>query len=253
MDNQDLSCRELVHRKERIFFILAIVVSIITYLSLIFSVIGIIFLSIGILFSLFLHALMLGSIRSNGVRLSPQQFPQIYSKVAELCKTMDIPIMPDIYVLESSGILNAFATRFFGRNMVVLYSTIFELIESGEEDELSFIIAHELAHIKRIQEIILFMGDDATNGLSLLYSLLLPIYWYGYTIGKRMFSIRIVKLNGEKIGIETMLMRILVASLIYIVTLGIGLIVSAFMMGFRKDKRAIHDLIAGTYVTYEKP
>jgi hypothetical protein len=32
---------------------------------------------------------------------------------------MDMKFVPDVYVLKSSGALNAFATRFFGRNMVV--------------------------------------------------------------------------------------------------------------------------------------
>lgn len=47
--------------------------------------------------------------------------------------------------------------------------------------------------------------------------------------------------------------RAIVASLIYGITLGLAAVVSAFMIGLRKDKRSVHDLIAGTYVTYEKP
>jgi Zn-dependent protease with chaperone function len=95
---------------------------------------------------------MLGNIRTNGVRLNPEQFPNVYKRVQELCDKMEMPFVPDVYVMESSGALNAFATRFFGRNMVVLYSTIFELIEQEAEDELTFVIAHELAHIKRYLE-----------------------------------------------------------------------------------------------------
>ena len=33
--------------------------------------------------------------------------------------------------------------------------------------------------------------------------------------------------------------------------LGIGYIVSAFMVGFREDRRSIHDFIAGTEVVYD--
>ncbi len=62
-------------------------------------------------------------------------------------------------------------------------------------------------------------------------------------------GVQIVKINREKLGIGTMLMRNLVGGLVYVLTLGIGLIVSAFMVGLREDRRAIHDLIAGTYVT----
>jgi uncharacterized RDD family membrane protein YckC len=90
--------------------------------------------------------------------------------------------------------------------------------------------------------------------LSGLYTLLLPVFWYGYTIGKKLLGIRIVKLDGEQVGIGTMLLRVLVGMyLLTILTLGIGVIVSAIMVAFRDDKRALHDLVAGTYVTSNKP
>lgn len=88
-----------------------------------------------------------------------------------------------------------------------------------------------------------------TNLLSLAYSLIIPIVWFGYTVGKKIMGVRIVKINGEKLGIGSMLLRVVVAGMLYGITLGIAAIVSAFMVGLRDDKRAIHDLIAGTYVT----
>lgn len=91
------------------------------------------------------------------------------------------------------------------------------------------------------------------NLIALAYYIVLPPYWNGYTIGKKIMGIRIVKLYGDKVGIGTMLMRYLVSWLIYAITIGIAAIVSAFMVAFRKDKRSIHDLLAKTYVTYEKP
>ncbi|MBT2683433.1 RDD family protein [Bacillus sp. ISL-37] len=92
-----------------------------------------------------------------------------------------------------------------------------------------------------------------TSSLNLLYTLLVPVLWSGYTVGKKIVGVRIAKVNGEKLGFGTMLMRTIVAGLVYVLTLGIGFIVSVFMVGIREDKRAIHDFIAGTYVTYEKP
>jgi uncharacterized RDD family membrane protein YckC len=96
-------------------------------------------------------------------------------------------------------------------------------------------------------------GDPITSLINLAYFLLVPIYWSGYTIGKRIMGVRIVKVNGEKLGFGAMFLRTIVASLVYVVTLGIALIVSAIMVGVRQDKRAIHDFIAGTYVTTERP
>lgn len=96
--------------------------------------------------------------------------------------------------------------------------------------------------------------DNAfTSSVNLLYSVLVPVVWSGYTVGKKIVGVRIAKVNGEKLGFGTMLLRTLVGGLVYVLTLGLAAIVSAFMVGIREDKRAIHDFIAGTYVTYEKP
>lgn len=88
---------------------------------------------------------------------------------------------------------------------------------------------------------------------NVLYTLIVPVLWYGYTVGKKVLGIRIAKVDGSKLGFGTMLLRVVVGGLIYAFTFGIALIVSAFMVGIREDKRAIHDFIAGTYVTYDPP
>lgn len=91
-----------------------------------------------------------------------------------------------------------------------------------------------------------------SSSINFLYSLIVPVIWAGYTVGKKILGIRIAKVNGEKIGFGTMFMRLVVGGIVYVLTLGIGIIVSAFMIGLRNDKRAIHDFIAGTYVTHER-
>ncbi|CAH0129269.1 RDD family protein [Peribacillus sp. Bi134] len=96
-------------------------------------------------------------------------------------------------------------------------------------------------------------NENFSTFFNFLYMLIVPILWYGYTVGKRIMGIRIVRVDGRKLGIGTMLLRYLVAALVYAITFGIGFIVSAFMVGIRKDHRAIHDFIAGTYVTSNKP
>lgn len=92
-----------------------------------------------------------------------------------------------------------------------------------------------------------------SSSINFLYSLIVPVVWSGYTVGKKIFGVRIAKVNGEKLGFGAMIMRLVVGGIVYVLTLGIGIIVSAFMIGLRSDKRAIHDFIAGTYVTHEKP
>lgn len=92
-----------------------------------------------------------------------------------------------------------------------------------------------------------------TDSIGFFYHLLLPVFWSGYTIGRRIVGNRIVRIDGKKVGIGTMVLRDVVGGAFYLLTFGIGLIVSACMVGLREDKRAIHDFIARTYVTIEPP
>lgn len=149
MTQQAITQKSLVHKNENKLFWIVVFISIITYLLFALSIVGLFILGFFLLASGLLHALMIGHIRLNGVKIGASQFPLIHNSVEELCNKMEIAKIPDIYVIQSGGILNAFATRFFGRNMVVVYSEIFELIEKNAEDEVNFVIAHELAHIKR--------------------------------------------------------------------------------------------------------
>ncbi|OCA84536.1 hypothetical protein A8F94_15715 [Bacillus sp. FJAT-27225] len=93
-------------------------------------------------------------------------------------------------------------------------------------------------------------ADNYTwNIVYALYCTILPVYWNGYVIGKRILNIRVANLNQEKLSFKTMILREIVGKhLLGYVTFGISIIVSAFMVGLRRDKRAIHDFIAGTYV-----
>ena len=66
---------------------------------------------------------------------------------------------------------------------------------------------------------------------------------WGQTLGKMATGGRVVRVNGEAIGYGRALGR-LFALILDFITLGIGYL----MAGVRSDKRALHDLVAGTRV-----
>lgn len=169
--HHEIEPRDLVHKNENKYYWLVLIISIITYVSLAISIIGI-FIILGLVaISMLFHALMMAHIRINAVKLSEKQFPDVFMTAKELCVQMEIPAVPDIYVMESGGTLNAFATRFFGRNMVVLYSEFFELVRYNQEEEVAFVLAHELAHIKRkhISKMLFILPAMWIPGLAELY------------------------------------------------------------------------------------
>ncbi|PJK16300.1 heat-shock protein HtpX [Chryseomicrobium excrementi] len=135
--------------RETLYFVLSLILSIFVYIGVAISVVGIAIALIVFAFIFYMQLMMLGSIRGNGVRIHQNQFPDVYTRVQQLSKEMGLKKTPDVFVIQSEGALNAFATRFLGRDMVVLYSEVFELAREQGQNELDFIIAHELAHVKR--------------------------------------------------------------------------------------------------------
>lgn len=113
------------------------------------SIVGILVLVIMFVSMVLLNIRMIGSIRGNGVRISEKQFPDVYKRVVDMSSQIGLEKVPDVFIIQSEGSLNAFATKFWGRDMVVLYSEIFDLAREQGQEELDFIIAHELAHVKR--------------------------------------------------------------------------------------------------------
>jgi Zn-dependent protease with chaperone function len=152
-----------VKGKENTYFFIKLLVSTLLY-SLIFLSVAEIYKSekpatapllivyfyvILILAALFIRqGFLIGWLRGNAVKVSGFQFPDIHQIVNRHSKMLDLKRIPDVYILQSGGILNAFASRFMGNNYIIINS---DVVDAAEQDKhlLSFIIGHELGHIKR--------------------------------------------------------------------------------------------------------
>ena len=95
--------------------------------------------------------------------------------------------------------------------------------------------------------------DPIASFIVFFYLLLTPVFWRGYDVGKKTMGIRIVKKDGRNVHIGNMLIRNVAGGLFYLITFGFGVLISALFVLFRKDRRAVHDLMAGTYVTKAGP
>ena len=67
----------------------------------------------------------------------------------------------------------------------------------------------------------------------------------GFSPGKRLLGLYVLRPNGSRVGLGRMLFRSMIAAL----TFGIG----PSMIGFRQDKRGLHDLLADTVVVRRRP
>lgn len=101
------------------------------------------------LFFVIQFGVMIGHIKGNGIKVNAHQFPEIDAVVTKQTEKLGMSNKPSVYILQSGGVLNAFAARFVGSNYIVLYSDLVEAALESDPHVLEFVIAHELGHIKR--------------------------------------------------------------------------------------------------------
>jgi Zn-dependent protease with chaperone function len=127
-------------------FVVTALASIVIWILLCVSVIGLMYIVMfGIFFSL-AHLIFVAHVRGSGVKLGPEQFPALHESVVRISDAMGMAV-PEAYIVQAGGTLNAMATRFLSRNIMILYSDLLEACgdNHGARD---MIIAHELGHLK---------------------------------------------------------------------------------------------------------
>lgn len=141
---------ELVYRNETTLRAIALALSIIIWLLLLVGTVGIVLIYIVLiaLFALIAHSALIAHLRGNAIRISSRQMPDLYQRLYRCSTQLGLPSVPEAYLVNGNGLLNAFATRFLGRNFVVLLSDVVDSMED-RPGALDFYIGHELGHLRR--------------------------------------------------------------------------------------------------------
>ncbi len=130
---------------ERTLFVIAVIFSSLFWLALLISIVGIFYGAIGLLMGVIAHAMFLAHIRGNSLRVSPQQLPDVYAAAERASQALGLPKVPEIYVTQAEGALNAFATKLLSRRFVIIYSDLVEACQDPRQ--LEFVIGHEIGHL----------------------------------------------------------------------------------------------------------
>lgn len=86
--------------------------------------------------------------RANGVKVGPNQFPTLYNRYQALAERIQVSPVPDLYVVNGNGVVNAYALSCNSRRTyVVVHSEIARLIDCSPQ-VVDFVLAHELGHHK---------------------------------------------------------------------------------------------------------
>jgi len=111
------------------------------------------------------------ALRSVGAEdMSEDRFPEIHRSVERLCDDMGIEEKPRLMVADM-GVPNAFAVGRKGAGVVVVSTELMRLLD---RDELEGVIAHELAHIRNRDVVIMVLGQSIASlvGLAVQFGVL---------------------------------------------------------------------------------
>jgi Zn-dependent protease with chaperone function len=132
--------------KEQPLFVLGVVFS-----GVVWAVLTLATLGFGLVYTLFIaafvliaHALFLAHVKGNGVRVSERQLPELHARVKQAAAKLGMLEVPEVYLLQHGGLLNAFATKLLSRKFVIILSDLADQCEDPRQ--LDFIIGHELGH-----------------------------------------------------------------------------------------------------------
>jgi len=139
----------LVYRKEKTLFTIAVIFSALFWVALVVGTIGIalLYLLLGYLVFLFAHSAFISHLKGTGVRITPDQYPDLHARLLRCCEKVGVTEIPEAYLLRTD-FFNALATRFLGKYFVVLFTDVVDALED-QNDAIDFYIGHELGHVHR--------------------------------------------------------------------------------------------------------
>jgi Zn-dependent protease with chaperone function/competence protein ComGC len=139
----------LVYKHERALFRIAVVISVLFWIALIGITLGLalIYVLFGFIIYLFAQSGFISHLKGNGVRVTVMQYPDLHRSLQDCCRKIGMQTPPEMYLLRTD-FFNALATKFLGRNFIVLFSDVVDAL-GDEPAAIDFYVGHELGHIHR--------------------------------------------------------------------------------------------------------
>jgi Zn-dependent protease with chaperone function len=78
------------------------------------------------------------------VLVGPKQFPHLHKMVSDGAVALGLTEVPQAFVYNSNGVMNAMALRLVGRDRYIWLTSA--LIDSDSDEQVRFVIGHELGH-----------------------------------------------------------------------------------------------------------
>lgn len=139
--------------------------------------------------------------KANAIRITENNFPEVYDIIVQQAKQLGMKKVPEVYIAQGGGVLNAFSSFILCRQYIVIHAEVFEVAyrEHHDMDVLRFIIAHEMGHI---------YYRHATLGynLPILFAQIVPILGTSASRAREYSCDRLAQRITGTDGIDSMMM-----------------------------------------------
>ncbi|MHB9131462.1 MAG: M48 family metallopeptidase [Armatimonadota bacterium] len=99
-----------------------------------------------VLMGLLTQLMGLASVKVNGIRVSPEQLPELYNIAVQCAQRLGVPV-PEVYVYRQSNAWNALAMKAAKKKVIVVEPELVDaILLKGDYQQLAFIIGRELGH-----------------------------------------------------------------------------------------------------------
>jgi Zn-dependent protease with chaperone function len=141
---------ELIYKNERMLFLLMMGFSLLFWIALIATlpVPGMLCLALLVLAHGFIRSGLGAWLKGTGVKISQQQYPDLWARVDACCGRLGLLDSPSAYLVHVPSGLDALAIRILSGRFIILDSAIVEALEDKPE-AINFYIGHEIGNIKR--------------------------------------------------------------------------------------------------------
>jgi len=86
--------------------------------------------------------------RANGVKVGPEQFPEIHQRYLAIAEKIGMANIPELYVVNGNGVVNAYALSCNARRSYVVLHAEIAMLSQTRPQVVDFVLAHELGHHK---------------------------------------------------------------------------------------------------------
>lgn len=144
-----MNINEFRHSKESVYRSICMVIGGLGWAVLLFSTLflALLFLLPIALFLWISQKFFQASIYGNSVHVSNNQYKDINDIIQSLSQQLQLKHIPEVFVINSNGKINALAIKFLSAKYVLLNSSLVDLLWCDHnQNKLRTVIAHELAH-----------------------------------------------------------------------------------------------------------